>query len=320
MNINSSVGDLLQTLVDLIAIKAGILLDREMLVDQLRRGHDLEGTEDEDPWWQSDPEGWVRIRAEGLEFEFLVAMRQLGAIEDLTTSQDLIIRRLEELEIQAGMSPAERYAVLSRAPELVMEILGGANPEAFEDLAAEVRRRFILDNALPERRTWEDAIRLEDLYESEDIPDGITADSHFDQRFIDYLAANPGELENIHWRQFEYLCGEYFNHLGYEVEITPPRGDGGVDVIARRHLEGVGPELIVLQAKRRAGTNTVSIDEVKAFWTTFLEAGATRAVIATTTRLEAGGREFCEARIYRMTAAERDEVREWIREMHSVAE
>ena len=205
MNINSSVGDLLQTLVDLIAIKAGILLDREMLVDQLRRGHDLEGTEDEDPWWQSDPEGWVRIRAEGLEFEFLVAMRQLGAIEDLTTSQDLIIRRLEELEIQAGMSPAERYAVLSRAPELVMEILGGANPEAFEDLAAEVRRRFILDNALPERRTWEDAIRLEDLYESEDIPDGITADSHFDQRFIDYLAANPGELENIHWRQFEYL-------------------------------------------------------------------------------------------------------------------
>jgi hypothetical protein len=41
-----------------------------------------------------------------------------------------------------------------------------------------------------------------------------------DHRFIDYLHAQPEDLSRMHWRQSEYLAGEFFRRNGYHVEVT----------------------------------------------------------------------------------------------------
>ncbi|MGO8747122.1 MAG: restriction endonuclease [Thermoguttaceae bacterium] len=81
-----------------------------------------------------------------------------------------------------------------------------------------------------------------------------------------------------------------------------------------------GPELIVIQCRRHNEKNLVTTEEVKAFWTTMNDDGATRGLYATTSRLESGVRQYCDARHYRLSRAEGDNVAQWIRDMASHAE
>jgi restriction endonuclease Mrr len=68
-----------------------------------------------------------------------------------------------------------------------------------------------------------------------------------------------------------------------------------------------------VQCKRYAGSNTVKIEEVKAFWATLDDVGATRGLVATTSQLEEGARSYCSARRYRLAAAEGEHVRQRLR-------
>ena len=56
----------------------------------------------------------------------------------------------------------------------------------------------------------------------------------------------------------------------------------------------------------------VEIDEVKAFYQTVADEGATRELFATTSRLASGAKTYCDARKYRLNAAEAENVRHWI--------
>lgn len=318
MNINTTVGELRRTLLDLVALKAGIMLTEEELIEHLSsatRSEEDQG-DDGDGWWTLGSESGIRIRAEEVGWDFMALMHEIGATPDRLGSLELLLERIRGDCIREGLDRAATVERRMGSTALLLEMVRGENPEGFEDIAPEVRRRFILHEAAPEVRQWDKPIRLADLFNEEGVPEGTTDGSYLDQRFIDYLNANPRELENMHWRQFENLCGEYFQRAGYHVEVTAPRRDGGIDVYAKRDSGVAGPELVVIQAKRLSGGRKVSIDQVKAFWTDLETKGATRAVIATTTRLEAGARKLCETRKYRMTPVERDEVEGWLKEMH----
>lgn len=317
MNVRTTAGELRLTLLDLVALKAGILLTEDELISHLTTAaqRDDDDEEDGDGWWSLEADSGMRIRAEEIEGDFMMLMHHIGATPDRLGSQELVLQRIREECAQAGLGRQATFERTMEGTGLLLEMVRGEDPEGFEDIAPEVRRRFILNNAAPEVRQWETPVKLADLFDTEAVPDGTTDGAYLDQRFIDYLDANPDELENMHWRQFENLCGEYFQRAGYQVEVTAPRGDGGIDVYARRNAGIAGPEMVVVQAKRLSGSGTVSIDQVKAFWTDLEDQGATRAVIATTTKLEAGARKFCETRKFRMTTAEREEVVEWLKEM-----
>jgi restriction system protein len=75
---------------------------------------------------------------------------------------------------------------------------------------------------------WSDIRDLDELFRSERLesPHG----EFFDQRFVDFLAANFDDIDNINWRQFEGLSAEFFARNGYAVELGPGRNDDGVDV------------------------------------------------------------------------------------------
>ena len=331
MNLNSSVAGIQDSLTELVGIKTGLALTRNELIRVLDR--EL-GRESPDRWFysphswlHSTPHEWVRLRAE--EFESLVirVMYGIGAIPDPDTPMQLIRRFAMESpgyaeSIPAGSDEEEAPFPVFPVMRLIWRVSELANssdapPPELRATVEEYRRRSILSVMMGlERISWNGVTHLSELFHLSHL--GATQSGNLestpliDQRFIDYLNSQPADLERIHWRQFEYLVGEYFRRSGYQVTVTPPSGDGGIDATAVRDDNALGPELVFVQAKRLAGSNQVGIDSVKALWTDVNDQFATRGVIATTTVLARGAREFCEARKYRISAAERDDVNSWI--------
>ncbi len=314
--VNSRQG-MIDMLVEFVGIKSGLMLSQEDLIELLDLNFDavdevaiiLGG---KTRWWDGDKEDLVLVRGEELEANFILVMHAIGAIPDRRTASDILDGFVLDNSARLGIDKDDVDAFMAAVSELMMPLAKGETPRGTEPIAEEFRRRYLLDWNFPTQREWDGMIPLRNLFESEDIPENTTPDRYFDQRFIDFLKAQPQELHRIHWRQFEYLVAEYYLRQGYRVEITPPRGDGGVDVKATREGGVIGPDLIVIQCRRYADSNTIGIEAVRAFWTTVTEEGATRGLIVTTSRLERGARTFCQARKYRLSALEGDNVLGWL--------
>ena len=205
-------------------------------------------------------------------------------------------------------SPFERAYQLTAYGQ--QELLAGRAPPGFEEIADQYWLRSILykSHLFQRGNFWDGRIPLDSLFNLKDKGGTISANGQsaplIDQRFIDYLHARPTDLERMDWRQLEYLCGEYFRRTGYEVVVTAPSGDGGIDVVASRMDGAEGPDIVLVQAKRLSGNRQVDINVVKALWADVLESeSSTRGLITTTTRLAKGAREYTEARNYRLSAA-----------------
>jgi hypothetical protein len=77
-----------------------------------------------------------------------------------------------------------------------------------------------------------------------------------------------------------------------------------------------GPEVTIIQCRRKGDKYDLEIDEVKALWAGVLDEGAVCGIMATN-RLAKGARDYCEARQYRVRGAEGVHVRQWLRAMTS---
>ena len=97
---------------------------------------------------------------------------------------------------------------------------------------------------------WDDMVQLRDLFLSESLE--AQYGMFFDQRFVNYLARNFGKIDDIHWRKFEALAGEFFERAGFRVEMGPGRRDGGVDIrVWAPAGEVEKPPLLLIQCKRQ---------------------------------------------------------------------
>jgi restriction system protein len=190
----------------------------------------------------------------------------------------------------------------------------------FASLMVAYRQRYIMDRSMPELRQWNGIVSLNDLFESEVVPAGTSPEQYFDQRFINYLHKQTGDLHNIHWRQFEFLTAEYFRRNNYRVSVTKPRKDGGFDIAVERSNLDFGPDVILIDCKRNAEDSPVDLQTVKAFWSTVSDEGATKGLIATTSRLTRDAQDWCkrDARRYRLQAADGDRVRQWLASLASI--
>lgn len=331
MNINSTIAGLTDELSDYVGLKSGLIVTSADVVRLLDR--DLASTDDSAwyysprDWLHEPPERWVRIRAESLESLVMRLLYSVGALPSPLNQTQLIwtfaannpkiiesIPRFpDEDEFPLPVTPAVRLSWL----------LGSAMdpddlPVELAELANDFKRRSILDLMFRTQRiSWDGAVPLSELFDLGDIGGGVAAGREslplIDQRFIDYLHAQQEDLSHMHWRQFEFLVGEFFRRNGYHVEVTPPSRDGGVDVRAIRETGATGPELVLVQAKRFSDSRQVGIETVKALWSDVDEVAATRGVVATTSILAPGARAYCQARRYRLTVAERPMVETWLK-------
>lgn len=160
----------------------------------------------------------------------------------------------------------------------------------------------------------DDLANLRTLFETEDRP--ADEDRFFDQRFINYLHANPDRLPQVHWRQFEALTAEWFSQQGYQVELGAGRNDDGVDVRAWRADDDRGASpAIVVQCKREKGKIQKTI--VKALHGDMVWEGADQGMIVTTSDISPGAAKTIETRRYPIATANREQVQSWMTAMRT---
>lgn len=213
------------------------------------------------------------------------------------------------------ISSSGKYASLDYTAVMEIITISGANPKhvmEFIRALAELQYREVNFFTRVKRAVWDGALALDRLFEGENIPSN--PEVYLDQRFIDYLAKNGEDMEQIHWRNFERLTAEFFKRQGYEVELTPATKDGGVDVRVWTDRESkAGPPLILIQCKR--SKNAVGLEVVKAFWADVHFERADKGLIATTSSVSRDGKRVCEARKWPMSFAESAQISRWARSM-----
>jgi restriction system protein len=160
---------------------------------------------------------------------------------------------------------------------------------------------------------WEDIRELDDLFRSEGLetPHGV----NFDQRFVDFLAANFEEIDRIHWRQFEALTAEYFAREGWSVLLGPGRNDGGVDIRLwpDDSQQSSAPATVLVQCKREK--RNIQKTVLKALWADVVHEKAESGLIVTTSSFSPGAAVTRTARGYPVAEANRRELQRWVRSM-----
>lgn len=156
---------------------------------------------------------------------------------------------------------------------------------------------------------WKDIAELEQLFESEDLktPHG----RFFDQRFIDFLSRNFDSIDRINWRKFEGLTCEFFDKLGFHVEMGKGRNDESID--ARIWLPGETKRdapLMLVQCKRQK--DKVEKVVVKALYADMQHEKTQLGLIATSSALSPGAKKVCRARSYPIEEANRNTLKQWI--------
>ena len=161
---------------------------------------------------------------------------------------------------------------------------------------------------------WDDTVQLSDLFRSESLD--TKYGTFFDQRFVDYLARNFRRIDEIHWRKFEGLTGEFFARAGFQVTMGPGRGDGGVDIrVWAPAGDREKPPLILVQCKRQQ--QKVGQVVVKALWADVSGEGAQSGLIVTTSALAPSAEIVRKARGYAINAMERPTLQDWIERLRS---
>ena len=115
-------------------------------------------------------------------------------------------------------------------------------------------------------QSWEELLRNIQPFEEPGIigPDGIAYDTsialpkpivtvseYLEERLFNEVVRNPDLMYTLSPRDFERFLAECLNKLGYEITLTPPGKDGGVDIYAARSDE-FGRFLFLVECKRYA--------------------------------------------------------------------
>ena len=321
--------ELVGSLGELVGYKAGVALTREELAEHLVDAPAIRNIVLE------ENDRWVRLRSEEYEEAVTALLYQVGNLptpyplppiltvyrrfqDDPFHSNNLrevIDRCLELLKEHTHTSPQGTPLDPGQLFETIETEFGLLAVEiAIALIEAIILQKHISPWSSGRWVNWDDTAQLRDLFRSESLE--TKYGKFFDQRFIDYLARNFQRIDEIHWRKFEGLTGEYFDQAGFQVEIGPGRADGGVDV---RVWDPAGdttkPPLILVQCKRqREKVNQVV---VKALWADVSDEGAQSGLIVTTSALAPSSEAVRKARRYQIAAVERPTLQEWIQQLRS---
>jgi restriction system protein len=270
----------------------------------------------------------IGVRAEFFEDITRVLRTAVGNLSDSTPGSLLMIRRMNKL-LEMGLDPKPVIKAFSE------EIETGKYQIIGDEICDAVKRKtgasnLLVDNVflmladaldrsasvlLPRHSeaSWDGVVSLSDLFSNETIPDNPNA--YLDQRFLDYLTAQPDDFYKMHWRNFERFVAEFFSRQGYEIKLGPGTKDGGVDVRVWPEGETIGPPLMLIQCKRYSRKSLVNVEYVKALWSDVVFEKAQKGLIVTTARVSPEGKRLTNVRKYPLDFVENEKVKEWSRSM-----
>jgi restriction system protein len=318
MAIVFTIRDYLDTIIDVVCVKSGIILTDDHVI-QIINSRDVS--------WQIDKKRLdkvIRIRSEEVEDDIRFVRIKIGNLDEKISPYQFVLKLNEWHEKGVNYKPVfDAFIEISKDHQnktldplfIVKEIRRRTKlPELFilEVIKLIADHQFQDSSYVPlEKAVWDGGTPLSKLFNCEIVPGDNT---FFDQKFLDYLAKNQDDLEKIHWRNFERFCAEFFNRLGYVIQLGPGSKDGGIDIRAFDENNRQSP-LIVIQCKRYKVEKKVDIETVKAFYTDVLFEKAKHGVIVTTSHVAPGGKKTSQARSFPLSFAENEDVKKWAQTM-----
>ncbi|CAG9262698.1 putative AAA domain-containing protein [Paraburkholderia caribensis] len=135
--------------------------------------------------------------------------------------------------------------------------------------------------------------------------------SHLEQKLFEAVAENPDLMYTISPRDFELLVAELLHRQGYDIQVTPPSKDGGVDLYAAKSSE-IGQFLFLVECKRYARSNPVQVDVVRSLYGNVQAKKATSGVIVTTSTFTRGAKSFQSQLHHQLQLKDYLNLRDWI--------
>lgn len=320
-------GRVVGMMAELIGTKLGLAVTSDDLAKAVREW-------DLSDLWPDDYDALYRYRSEGLERLALVLLDAFGDPEADHVRRSPLVSSSVVREFGEG---PEVWEVFNKTLDGIRSQMAAATGKVLDPgplidgitaeygplgglLAVRIleeinARLFTSPWTSIRRRDFDSVIPLRDLFASEELP--IALGMFFDQRFIDFLHANLGEMGMMHWRQFEGLVAERLRRSGLHVELGPGRNDEGVDIRAwDAEPRSDDPALLLVQCKR----TSAKVDKVvvKALAADVMFEGASRGLVATTSAWSPGARATVQARGYPVDEANRDTIRNWLHSMRTV--
>ncbi|MES2680101.1 MAG: restriction endonuclease [Bacteroidota bacterium] len=303
----------LDTITELVAVKSGILLPKNNIISILKENHD--------PGYYAGltSSSVIRLRAESIEEDVNIVRKKIGNISE-EGMNPYPFKNFLQWDEKYYSSVVDEFSNLvdegnATDPEFIMGRIK-EKTDAPPGLIVEFIK-YVIHNQnqsvflLPQSMDWDGFTPLGHLFNCE-LKSGN--ENYFDQKFIDYLAANPEKMQIIHWRNFERFCAEYFQRLGYETVLGPGTNDGGIDIRVFDKSDPSTP-LILIQCKRYKKTKEVKIETVKALYADVKFLDAKHGLIATTSYIAPGGKKMSEARKYPLSFVENEQVKNWASDM-----
>ena len=316
------------TILDIVTIKSGIIISEDKLIEILNKSYPNDNTFSD---YENRRNNFIRIRSEEFDAICWDVRKSLGEIEDGQSSYFIgDVNRMMELTEQGY----DTIKILRSIIDILTELHTPENPKyidpnevvnialsrkiaplqiIIEIINSIVKQQKLSNSINPvEEINWDGGTNLEDLFNKETLPK--KPNEFIEQKFINYLQANPEMLELMHWRNFERLTAEFFNRQNYIVELGPGSNDGGVDLRVYDKQDDTKP-YIIIQCKRHKKSNEVKIETVKSFYTDVDFEVAKKGIIATTSRIAEGGKKVATIRKYPLEFAENNEIKKWVNKM-----
>lgn len=249
-----------EELADIVGVRVGLAVDVEMLDPIITATLPDIGPlpEDGQPMHAREFAGitFRVLTAFGDPWTQLGSAPLVTAFHDLGARRELFVTLMDEIHLQVHLDNASTHSPHARAepstcftpdylpiPGTIDSFVHDADLEKLDRAALQARLNASLgyqgvrgcEKLLTALKT---AQRLDPWYKIQrasaqsplplrDLFSGgqwhLAKDARFDQRFINFLAANLKDVDRIHWRQFERLAAEYFSRQGLYVEL----GSGG---------------------------------------------------------------------------------------------
>ncbi|HBP1718584.1 TPA: restriction endonuclease [Pseudomonas aeruginosa] len=333
MAMNFFPGDLAETLSEMAGYKVGLALSVEEICEHLAQGPGKMA----DIIRHSEVYG-IRIRSEEYEALHYRLLHRIGytkneqsgllpGISDyrkykacpelLEISQRMKLIFTDTLEVMMDEALAKGERGISPIPFLdrCRAELGPIGLKmAYEFLQQWVNAQRTSPYHQSRSVEWQSPLELKKLFTGTDqTPE---AGKFIDQRYLDYLANNTNRLQDMHWRKFEEMTAEYFERVGFRVEIGPGSNDDGVDVRLWKPdaPEDAKPTCLVQCKRQKAKIEKVIVKGLAAD-VQYMEADY--GMIITTSTLSPGAEATITARGYPIQAVERDAVTKWLERLRT---
>ena len=125
-----------------------------------------------------------------------------------------------------------------------------------------------------------------------------------------YFGKNVDQLTRLTWREIEILVAELLQARGFQAELGPGSGDGGVDVrLVQR--DPIGDILTLVQVKRYRVDRRIELQAVQALYGAEVAYGAQGSMFITTSDYQPAAMRFAGRENVRMDLYISDDVRNW---------